>query len=75
MRMLYSSSKANVSEILVSAGGKIDCRIEVNTPDDISQELIDVTLHPPKEEKAAAFAKPVKPGKGARRLIRDTKKD
>jgi len=69
-RMLYSSSKENVSNIMTNAGGKIEARLEINTPEDISEELVMNTLHPQKEEKKAAFSRPAKPGKGARTLIK-----
>jgi len=70
MRMLYSSSKANVADILSQAGGKVDGKIEVNTADDINDEVLLNILHPQKEEKKAAFTKPSRPGKGGRKLIK-----
>jgi twinfilin-like protein len=69
-RMLYSSSKENVANIFTSNGGKIEAKLEINTPDDITEEIVMNTLHPPKEEKKAAFSKPLKPGKGGRTLIK-----
>jgi len=71
-RMLYSSSKANVANILTSTlpGSTADARLEINSPSDISEELVVDTLHPPKEEKKESFAKPTRAGKGARKLIR-----
>jgi len=69
-RMLYSSSKENVANVVAQHGGKIEARLEINTPEDINEELIVVTLHPPKEEKKTAFSKPAKPGKGGRTLIK-----
>jgi len=70
MRMLYSSSKANVADVLSQAGGKVDGKIEVNTSEDISDEVLLNILHPQKEEKKAAFSKPSRPGKGGRKLIK-----
>jgi len=70
MRMLYSSSKANVEEIVKSLGGKIDGKLEINTKEDLSEEVLTNLLHPQKEEKKAAFTKPSRPGKGGRTLIR-----
>jgi len=70
MRMLYSSSKANVGEIIKSCGGKIDGKMEINTAEDISEEALTNLIHPQKEEKKAAFVKPTRPGKGGRTLIR-----
>jgi len=70
MRMLYSSSKANVEEIVKSLGGKIDTKMEINTKEDLSEDVLFNLLHPQKEEKKAAFTKPSRPGKGGRTLIR-----
>jgi len=75
MRMLYSSSKANVAEIIASQGGKIDGRFEVNSPDDISEELVIEVLHPKKEEKNKGFSRPSRPGKGGARLIRENQQN
>jgi len=73
LRMLYSSSKANIEHILTSVGGKLDAKLEVNQGDEANPEAIHLHLHPPKEEKKEAFAKPKGPTKGGRRLIRDPK--
>jgi len=70
MRMLYSSSKANVAEIAKAAGGTIDARLEVNTGEEINEEELLATLHPQKAEQAKNFARPSRPGKGGARLIR-----
>jgi hypothetical protein len=50
-RMLYSSSKANIENVLTSIGGKADVKIEVNQGDEVTQDNIDNQLHPPKEVK------------------------
>jgi len=70
MRMLYSSSKANVSEIFKSLGGKVDGKMEINTSEDVTEEALTNLIHPQKEEKKSAFVKPSRPGKGGRQLIR-----
>jgi len=70
MRMLYSSSKANVGEIVKSVGGNIDARLEINTGDEINEEELLSTLHPQKAEQAKNFTRPSRPGKGGARLIR-----
>jgi len=70
MRMLYSSSKANVGEILKAVGGKVDGKLEINTSSDISEEVLSNLIHPQKEEKKANFSKPSRPGKGGRSLIK-----
>jgi len=69
MRMLYSSSKANVGDVLSSVGGKIDGKLEVNTSEDITEDGLLNMLHPPKEEKKSSFSKPTKAGKGGRKLV------
>jgi twinfilin-like protein len=74
MRMLYSSSKANVGDILTNQGGQIHARLEPSSPDEISEEELLESLHPKKEEKNKGFSKPSRPGKGGARLIRDTQK-
>jgi len=68
LRMLYSSSKAAVSEILTQAGAKAEARLEIATPEDLDDEVIISALHPQKEEKKASFARPMRPGKGGARL-------
>eukprot|EP01114_Cavostelium_apophysatum_P012580 TRINITY_DN284_c0_g1_i1.p1 TRINITY_DN284_c0_g1~~TRINITY_DN284_c0_g1_i1.p1 ORF type:complete len:338 (+),score=94.82 TRINITY_DN284_c0_g1_i1:40-1053(+) len=69
-RMMYSSSKASVGEIVKALGGTVDGRLEINTPDDIAEEAFRTLIHPQKEEKKAAFNKPSRPGKGGRTLIK-----
>jgi len=73
LRMLYSSSKANIENILTSVGGKTDVKMEVNQGSEVHPEAIVLLLHPPKEEKKEAFAKPKGPTRGGKRLIRDPK--
>jgi len=70
MRMLYSSSKANVTNILSTDGGKIAAKLEINSPEDLVEEDLYTQLHPVVEKKEANFSKPSKPGKGTRKLIR-----
>jgi len=70
MRMLYSSSKANVGEIVKSVGGNVDGRLEINTAEDISEDILMNLIHPQKEEKKANFSKPSRPGKGGRTLTK-----
>jgi len=72
-RMLYSSSKAHVGELLKSVGGNIDAKIEINAPDDIVEEEIFTAIHPQAAEKKKAFSKPTRAGQGARKLIRSPK--
>jgi len=68
MRMLYSSSKAAVSEILTHSGRNPSAKLEIGTPSDIDEDVIFQALHPQKEEKKAAFARPLRPGRGPAKL-------
>jgi len=70
MRMLYSSSKANVTNVLTQLGGKIDAKLEINAPEDLSEADLLAQLHPVTEKKENNFSKPSRPGKGTRKLIR-----
>jgi len=72
-RMLYSSSKANVAN-LVSSLVTVGAKVEINTAADLSEDAILHQLHPKIEDKAQGFSKPSRPGKGARRLIREPTK-
>jgi len=73
LRMLYSSSKANIENILTTLGGKVTTKLEVNTGSEVTAEVITNLLHPQKEEEKKGFAKPKGPTKGAKRLIRNEK--
>jgi len=70
MRMLYSSSKANVAEIVKASGGTIAARLEINSGEEIDEEELVNILHPQKVEQSKNFARPARPGKGGARLIR-----
>jgi twinfilin len=73
-RMLYSSSKANVSSILESNGGKVDGKVECNSAEELSEDNVRQSVHPPETEEKKSFAKPKRAGRaGGRRLIRDRK--
>ncbi|EGC40074.1 hypothetical protein DICPUDRAFT_44803 [Dictyostelium purpureum] len=67
-RMLYSSSKANVEQLLTKQEVKIDLKLEINSPSEISADSIINELHPPKVEEKKAFSKPARPGQ--RKLIK-----
>jgi twinfilin-like protein len=73
MRMLYSSSKANVANIVTSVGGKLDARLEINVGEDLDEDEVLNQLHPQVEQKEAAFSRPQRAGKGGRKLIRSPK--
>lgn len=70
LRMLYSSSKANIENILTSLSGKTDLKLEINQGHEVTPDAIHNQLHPPKEDKKEAFAKPKGPTAGGKRLIR-----
>jgi len=70
-RMLYSSSKANVSELINAAGGTIAVRLEVNAGEDIVEDEVFRQIHPTAPVKAQTFSRPMRPGKGARKLIKE----
>jgi len=70
-RMLYSSSKANVSELITAASGTIAVRLEVNAGEDIVEDEVFRQIHPTAPVKAQAFSRPMRPGKGARKLIKE----
>lgn len=72
-RMLYSSSKANVADVIESKQITIAKKLEINSPSEISEEILFRELHPEAEVKKQAFARPSRPGRGGRRLIRDQK--
>lgn len=72
-RMLYSSSKARVVQLLEAAGGKVEKAFEFNEPADVVPADIDDALHPPAAEAQEVYKKPARPGRGARSLIRTKK--
>lgn len=73
LRMLYSSSKANIENIVASLGGKVSVKLEVNTGSEVTPEAVLAILHPQKEEEKKGFARPKGPSKGGKRLIRSEK--
>ena len=56
-RMLYSTSKGVVEQILTSQGGAVDLRLEVNAPRDVNLDDISYKIHPPPVQKKT-YAKP-----------------
>jgi len=71
LRMLYSSSKANIENIVTSLGSKVTVKLEVNQGSEVAPESILGVLHPQKEEEKKNFAKPKGPTKSGKRLIRN----
>jgi len=68
MRMLFSSSKANVSSLVTSRDLSIALKLEVNNGYDVQRDEIYNQLHPPKIEAPKKINKPVP--RGGRKLIR-----
>lgn len=75
MRMLYSTSKANVTNILSTYNASVDAKFEINTAEDVTEEMVLETLHPKPVEAVKTFAKPSRPGKGGARLHGRDKKE
>jgi len=67
MRMLFSSSKANVASLASSRGGNIDLKMEVNNGEDVAENEINLLLHPAKAE-TKKIKKPTP--RGGRKFIR-----
>eukprot|EP01113_Clastostelium_recurvatum_P035733 TRINITY_DN5012_c0_g1_i1.p1 TRINITY_DN5012_c0_g1~~TRINITY_DN5012_c0_g1_i1.p1 ORF type:complete len:353 (-),score=36.11 TRINITY_DN5012_c0_g1_i1:58-1095(-) len=75
LRMLYSSSKANVEGIITSMGGNVALKLEINQGTELDENSLLLQLHPDKPEEKKAFSKPKGPSKGGKRLIRSDKKE
>jgi twinfilin-like protein len=69
LRMLYSTSKANVASVAESNGINSDCKIEITNPPELNEHDLRAILHPPKPAEKKTITKP-KPA-GGRQLIRD----
>jgi len=69
LRMLYSTSKANVGSVAESNGITPDCRIEITNAPEFNENDLRVILHPPKAAEKKTITKP-KPA-GGRQLIRN----
>uniref|UniRef100_A0A6B2L9F2 Twinfilin n=1 Tax=Arcella intermedia TaxID=1963864 RepID=A0A6B2L9F2_9EUKA len=68
LRMLYSTSKANVAAVAQDRGVVVDLKLEISNADEFLESDIRAQLHPPKAETKKTFAKP-KPA-GGRQLIK-----
>jgi twinfilin-like protein len=69
LRMLYSTSKANVGSVAESNGIISDCKIEITNAPEFNEADLRSILHPPKAAEKKAINKP-KPS-GGRQLIRN----
>jgi len=68
LRMLYSTSKANVSSVAESNGIVANCRIEITNAPEFNENDLRPILHPPKPVEKKTISKP-KPS-GERKLIK-----
>ncbi|RUS82674.1 hypothetical protein EGW08_009577 [Elysia chlorotica] len=72
-RMLYSSGKSPLVEQLEAMGVVIEKKIEVDDPNELTEEFIYDEVHPKKNVARQAFAKPKGPaGRGPKRMTRPT---
>jgi len=69
MRMLFSSSKANVESLLTSRNIVVSLKMEVNNSEDVVENEMIKLLHPQKEVKKK-INKPTP--RGGRKLIKNT---
>jgi len=69
MRMLFSSSKANVSSLVTGRDMSITLKLEVNNGEDVQQTEIYNQIHPPKVDAPKKINKPTP--RGGRKLIRN----
>ncbi|XP_002738571.1 twinfilin-1-like [Saccoglossus kowalevskii] len=71
-RMLYSSCKSSVAEVIEQRlGTEIVKKIEVDDPNDLTEEFIYEEVHPKKTIVKPKFAKPKGPGgRGPRRMAK-----
>merc|ERR1712241_14743 len=69
-RMLYSSCKNSVVEILEQEGIEIVKKIEVDDAKELTEAFLQDDLHPKKSLNKAKFARPKPPSRGAKRLTK-----
>jgi len=70
LKMLYSTVKAVANESAEKVGLKIDKRIEISEPSELTEQLLLETLYPPVAVKTV-FSKPQAPGRGKARLTQN----
>ena len=69
-RMLYSSCKNSVVEILEQEGIEIAKKIEVDDGKELTETFLQDELHPKKSLNKAKFARPAPPSRGNRRITK-----
>ncbi|ELP84591.1 twinfilin-1, putative [Entamoeba invadens IP1] len=57
-RMLYSTSKGAVENVLTQNNAEVTLKVEINSPDDFKVDEIKDKIHPPPVEEKKMFAKP-----------------
>jgi len=71
-RMLYSSCKNAVVEIIEQDGIEITKKIEVDSGSELTESFLQDELHPKKILTKAKFSRPAPPNRGNRRITKPT---
>eukprot|EP00053_Salpingoeca_punica_P011716 m.104426 g.104426 ORF g.104426 m.104426 type:complete len:359 (+) comp15756_c0_seq2:38-1114(+) len=71
-RMLYSSCKGPLIDLLTSSGVVLAKNIEISDGAEFTHDWLYEQIHPAKTVFKAKFDRPKKPGKGGRRIVRST---
>ena len=69
-RMLYSSCKNAVVEVIESEGIEIVKKIEVDSGSELTESFIQDEIHPKKILNKTKFARPAPPSRGNRRITK-----
>lgn len=69
-RMLYSSCKNSVVEVLEGCGIEIAKKIEVDSGSELTETFLYEELHPKKILNKTKFARPAPPNRGNRRITK-----
>ena len=69
-RMLYSSCKNAVVEVIESEGIEIVKKIEVDSGSELTESFIQDEIHPKKILNKTKFARPTPPSRGNRRITK-----
>jgi len=70
-RMLYASSKQNVSNLGAQRGLECTHKMEISNGGDFAENEYASVIHPVAVAANTGFKKPVAPGRGARKLVTD----
>mmetsp|Transcript_38494 Transcript_38494/g.96860 ORF Transcript_38494/g.96860 Transcript_38494/m.96860 type:complete len:347 (+) Transcript_38494:77-1117(+) len=71
LKMLHSTVKSTCIDALKDAGVSVDAKIEITEAKELTEALMNETLHPALVEVAKpAFSRPSRPGRGGARLTR-----